>query len=197
MSNSILFLILIPISLTLLVGFFIGRGINRKKIINMGKLLERIIKPQDKLYTKLGDVVGFKARYRKEGFRRIEISYLLLPRQSLLILPISFLLLKRDRLFLIIKFFKKFKNPVHLIKKPLEEMKERKWNFYEKINGFYYISNINFPLIKSLVRFKNLRHVAIFRDHLYVSMYPDSLTEEIISEIMQIALKLKGNEHSF
>ncbi len=88
--------------LALALAYQRGRKVNLALIHRVSEALERAFEPDDKLYTWIGGLVGFHAKYHFESgpVERIEATVTLLPRHSPLFMPISWLLFRSDRLFL-------------------------------------------------------------------------------------------------
>lgn len=161
-------LVLIVVSLIIIGGFYFGKRRNLSIILDFVKILEETIKPEDKEYTWIGGVAGFKASYRKKGFKKIEITFTLLPRQSILFLPFSYLFFKGDRIFLIIEPLHGFKEEWHLIKGKIpQDIKRKKWELVKKIKSFTFLGK-NFPkeLLK-FIQYKGIKHIAKSNNMLY------------------------------
>jgi len=114
-----LFAILVLFAGVATLQFFYGRKLNILIMKNVVDELEQVIKPKDQLYTWLGGYVGFKAEYSIDDpeIEKVEVTLTLLPRQSILYLPISKLTLKGDRLFFVIRCRHAVKGDVHAVKK--------------------------------------------------------------------------------
>ncbi len=117
MADQILFITLIFLAIITTVYYFWGRRRNLTMVKTIGRALEQILDPVDRDYTWLGGTIGFHARYRTDGFRSVETTLTLLPRQSLLYYPVSFMVSGFDRLYM--TFFLKGKPlpECHLIEK--------------------------------------------------------------------------------
>lgn len=129
--NSLLFILFLLFTFLLLLGYERGRRKNIKLMKDISRLLEEIIEPEDKEYTLIGGVAGFKALYRK-GEVEVRALLVLLPRMSLLYLPLSYLLGRRDRLILKVKRGGgEFEYTFDLKdKRNLEEEIKKKWHYY-------------------------------------------------------------------
>ncbi|MBI4392061.1 MAG: hypothetical protein HY575_09245 [candidate division NC10 bacterium] len=102
MTQEQLFLVLVLAAGLLTLGYFRGRRINLGLARAIGSELERTLHPKDQTYTWLGGVLGFRAEYRSNGaVPRVEATLTLLPRHSLLYLPVARLLSGGDRLFVV------------------------------------------------------------------------------------------------
>ncbi len=84
------------------VSFFYGRKKNLIYIRDYSRELENALNPVDKIYHWIGLYAGFRAYYTLKGaIKKVEATIVLLPRQSIFYLPISFLTLKHDRYYLV------------------------------------------------------------------------------------------------
>jgi len=108
----------IIISLWLVIGFQIGQRRNLRYIKTISRVLEDTLRVRDKKYTLIGGVVGFHAEYRTGGFERVEAIVSLIPRQSLLYLPLVWLRGGYDRLDLIFYCKGSLSGEAHIIKGP-------------------------------------------------------------------------------
>ncbi len=114
-----LFAILLLFAGVATLQFFYGRKLNLMIMKNAVVELEETIKPKDQLYTWLGGYVGFRAEYKIDDpdIDSVEVTLTLLPRQSILYLPISKLTFREDRLFFVLKCRHAVKGDVHAVKK--------------------------------------------------------------------------------
>jgi hypothetical protein len=180
MTQAQIILLFVVLGGIISLQFFKGRKINTFMMIQYIREFEKELKPKDKIYTYIGGYVGFKANYEinENSIRNIDLTLTLLPRQSILYLPISYLTRKHDRLYVIFRFKERFGYDAHIIKK----------NFYfpgpiiENIETFkkdeILIDNIKFlvfyknrndldrliEITKNSVGFLNLRHIGYTRE---------------------------------
>ncbi len=101
MSEGIFILLIFAVSGLVYIQFLRGRRRNLTLMKNFIRFAEELFRPIDKTYTWLGGVAGFKAVYELPGDIALELTYILLPRQSLLYFPISKFLMKSDRIFVV------------------------------------------------------------------------------------------------
>ncbi len=178
------FLIFIILSIILIIGFYFGRQKNISIMLNFAKHLEELVKPEDKEYQWIGGIAGFKAKFKKRGFKRIEITFTLLPRHSLLFLPFSYLFFKGDRIFIVIEPINHFKKEWHLLNKKVPEpIKRRKWKIFKKINGFIFLGNDYTHRIEELVKYKEIKHISISKNIFYGYILRRKRTKEIMKHI--------------
>lgn len=116
MTDTQLFLALIVVAAGLTLGYFRGRRKNLGLARTISRELEAVLHPKDQTYTWLGGVLGFKAEYRGvSGTNRVEATLTLLPRHSLLYLPVAWLLSGGDRLFVVAYPTKPIKGETHIV----------------------------------------------------------------------------------
>lgn len=116
MNDGQLFLLLILVAVGLTLGYFRGRRKNLEMARAISRELEAALHPKDQTYTWLGGVLGFKAEYRGVSeTNRVEATLTLLPRHSLLYLPVAWLLSGGDRLFVVAYPTKPIKGEAHIV----------------------------------------------------------------------------------
>jgi len=116
-TAPVLFLI---IAFTGLVTYGIYWGVrhNRRVLLTVFNSLIAVIKPHDTAFTSIGGCVGCHARlYPREQspVTQIDATLTLLPRHSWLYMPISFLIMRYDRLFITVHVTARFPGEGHLI----------------------------------------------------------------------------------
>ncbi len=172
-----LFLITI-LTLLVLAGYSLGRKKNLSIVKSVGNTLEEILKPDDQDYTWLGGSIGFRANYKCKDFEKVEATLTLLPRQSPLYYPVSFLVSGFDKLYVTFFLKSKIKSEGHIINKRYFKFRNPKIDNVQKLSeeehdGFLVLSQdqrirsalLNF--FKELDRggfLKILKHVAIVPD---------------------------------
>ncbi|MCX8095049.1 MAG: hypothetical protein N3D74_02515 [Caldisericia bacterium] len=178
-QGQIILLMLILGGLTSL-QFFKGRKLNTLMMVKYIRDFEENLKPKDKLYTYIGGYIGFKANYdfNDKLIKKLELTLTLLPRHSLLYLPISYLTRKHDRLYVVLRLNEKFGYDAHIIKKHfyfpgpmidnIETYKKENMTFDGKEFYVFYKNKIDLEnlieLSKDTVGFKNLRHIGYTRE---------------------------------
>ena len=103
MTNMFIFYIFVFISIILVAGYFLGKKRNKQISTTALKTLEEIIKPGDQIITNIGGVVGYHVEMKFEEeqyFEDLRGTITLMPRHSLLYLPISKIFRKFDRFYL-------------------------------------------------------------------------------------------------
>jgi hypothetical protein len=150
------FFLFVAFSCMLSVAYFWGRRRNRRLFLSAFNDLIDVAKPDDQTFTNIGGAVGYHANLimkKKSPFSKIEATITLLPRHSMLYMPISKLIMKFDRLFITLHPRARLPGEGHLIEKTyagfrgpkitnahLLEKSEIKWGrhdfylYYEKYN---------------------------------------------------------------
>ena len=202
-----LFLILI-LTLLVLAGYSFGRKKNLSIVKSVGKTLEEILKPDDQNYTWLGGSIGFNANYKCKDFEKVESTLTLLPRQSPLYYPVSFLVSEFDRLYVTFFLKSKIKSEGHIINKRYFKFRGPRIDNVQKLleeerDGFLILSQdqrirstvLNF--FKELNRegfLEILKHIAIVPDRntVFILVVPrKELWNGVIEKAAGFALKLK------
>ncbi|MFO7801220.1 MAG: hypothetical protein R6V55_02860 [Desulfovermiculus sp.] len=116
-----IFFLFVGFSLALTWGYFRGKRRNRELYVSAFQDLIRIFKPDDQKFTNIGGAIGYHGnlyfKKKKAFLSQVDATITMLPRHSLLYLPVSKLIRKYDRLFL----------ELHLKNQPAGE-----WHLLEK-----------------------------------------------------------------
>ncbi len=200
MANEIvtqqpIFYLFIAFTILLTLGYSWGRRANKRIHLSAFHALIDTVKPKDQNFTTIGGQTGYHANLVPKKnllVRRVDATITLLPRQSLLYLPISLLTFRFDRFFLVMFFGKKAMGLVsegHLIEKNYSkfrgpkitnedklQLEEMRWGDKEFL--LYYEDE---DIKQDLLNLKNqltapgyLRHVAVVpeKDQAYLFMIP-------------------------
>lgn len=190
-----LFYLFIAVTILLSLGYTWGRRRNRRIFITAFEELKAILKPRDQQYTNIGGLSGYHANFvpnKSSAIRRADVTITLMPRQSWLWYPFSFLTRKFDRLFLTFELSRSSFGTLkegHLIEKRYARLpgariehedtlqKERlRWG--EKEWTLYYVDEeIKQALLNCKERLgepKTLRHLALVpeRERIFLFMIP-------------------------
>ncbi len=114
--SGIWFVVLLLSSAVLIITYQLGNKKNLRMMKELSLMLERALRPSDKEYTLLGGVLGFSATYKIKGFRDVKASLFLLPRQSLLYLPIAILRTGYDSLEILFYLNKPVNEEAHVVR---------------------------------------------------------------------------------
>jgi hypothetical protein len=92
---------LIVLALVTTAGYFWGRKKNRWIGGWISKETEAALHPEDTRYVNIGGTIGYHFTYAlKSPFKEAKGTFSLLPRQSILYLPLSLLIRRHDRFYL-------------------------------------------------------------------------------------------------
>jgi hypothetical protein len=174
-----LFYLFIAFSLFLSLGYYWGRRRNKNIFLSAFNDLVEIVKPDDQKFTNIGGTIGYHANLfvKKKGpVSQVDATITMLPRQSLLYMPISKLIMRHDRLFLTLYLTKTPSGEGHLIEKKYAAFRgpkvvnaanlnreETRWGdldfilYYENLKIRDHLAN----LMKDHPDPGNLRHVAL------------------------------------
>jgi hypothetical protein len=110
---------LLGLALFTTLGYFRGRKKNAWIAGHIGKETEEVLRPHDTEYVNFGGTIGYNLVYKLKGpFREAKGTFTLLPRQSLLYLPISLLVSRHDRYYLQLFATGKLAGEGHIVAKP-------------------------------------------------------------------------------
>jgi hypothetical protein len=112
------FFLFVAFSCLLSVVYFWGRRANQRLYLSVFDELTDVFKPKDQTFTSIGGVVGYHAKFilKKESiFSKVDATITLLPRHSLLYLPLSKLIMEFDRLFVTLHMKSALPGEGHLI----------------------------------------------------------------------------------
>jgi len=176
MDVELIFLILL-LSAIAMYQFFQGRKLNLMMMSRVSKDLENALKPADKEYTWLGGYVGFRANYSLEH-GEVEATLTLLPRHALLYFPISLIVNRSDRLYLVFRGRIALEE-IHIFGKRRmlrrSERRELKGLKLEEMDGFEFSGDSTeaAELIERLsLDSRTLFHLYAKEDHLFILMDP-------------------------
>ncbi|WP_455382197.1 hypothetical protein [Salinispira pacifica] len=99
------FYLFIALSVLLSLGYAWGARRNKRILNQAFSDLAEIFKPKDQQFTNIGGLSGYHANFiphRNRYIRRVDATVTLLPRQSWLYLPISRLIRRFDRLYMVL-----------------------------------------------------------------------------------------------
>jgi len=108
--------LLVILGLAASLQYWRGRRLNLTLIRELSRQMEESLQPTDKNYTWIGGYVGIVAEYdlKHEIYEKVKGTISLLPHHSLLYFPISLLLGRRDRVYLLIYPKRKLKGKAHI-----------------------------------------------------------------------------------
>jgi len=116
-----LFLLFIAFSFLLSVVYYWGRRANKRVFLDAFNDLVDVVRPDDQRFTNIGGLVGYHANLlinqKDRPFSKVEATITLLPRHSLLYMPISLMIMRFDRLFITLHQRGTLAGEGHLIEK--------------------------------------------------------------------------------
>jgi hypothetical protein len=108
---------LIVLALMTTAGYFWGRKKNRWIGGWISKETEAALQPKDTQYVNIGGTIGYHFTYAlKAPFKEAKGTFALLPRQSILYLPISFLIRRHDRYYLQLYTDERLPGEAHILR---------------------------------------------------------------------------------
>jgi hypothetical protein len=108
---------LIVLALITTAGYFWGRKKNRWIGGWISRETEAALHPRDTQYVNIGGTIGYHFTYALEApFTEAKGTFTLLPRQSILYLPLSFLIRRHDRYYLQIYTDKRLPGEAHILR---------------------------------------------------------------------------------
>jgi len=209
-TGPIFFGILLLAGVTVL-QFYRGRRKNLEILEKSIRILEEAIRPKSKEYTVIGIYVGYHAKYLVDrgGVRELDTTVVLLPRQSLLYIPIAIMTSRFDRLYLVFKLSRAPYAEAHLVRKGYYRLgvKRAIKNFESmvcesvEVGGVgYYLLYTSRSMAEKLLKFANelsrpsiLNHVAIVPklNRLYISAKLDpNVLRELVAKSYALAREI-------
>lgn len=108
---------LIVLAVMTTAGYFWGRKKNRWIGGWIAKETEAALQPKDTQYVNIGGTIGYHFTYALTApFKEAKGTFTLLPRQSILYLPISFLIRRHDRYFLQLYTEERLPGEAHILR---------------------------------------------------------------------------------
>lgn len=196
-----LFYLFIAVTILLSLGYTWGRRRNRRIFLTAFNDLIAILKPRDQQYTNIGGASGYHANFipnKSSAIRRADVTITLMPRQSWLWYPFSFLTRKFDRFFLTFELAKSSFGTIregHLIEKGYSripgarienvdslEQEQLTWGGLE-FTLYYEDQEVKEALVECKNRLgepRTLRHLALVpeRERIFLFMIPKLGTVE-------------------
>ncbi|AEC52396.1 hypothetical protein PNA2_1481 [Pyrococcus sp. NA2] len=212
MNFSTIILIIMVLAAVSTLQFYKGRKLNLLLMQHYLRSVEDILKPVDKEYIWLGGYVGFRAYYklRDKDVLKFEYTLTLLPRQSILYFPISLLISRHDKMYVVIRPTFEVKREVHFLQKGYFRIKPRIEREVELLKGEEEVNGVKFEVLyekrrdieivkNSLEKFpkiKNIKHVAIVpkTNVIYFFFKPEPETiDEYVNKMIRLVKELARN----
>ena len=132
------FFLFVAFSCLLTAGYIWGRRKNKKIVLAVFKDLTDVIRPDDQTFTNIGGAIGYHAKLivKKKGalLSQADATITLLPRHSLLYLPISKIIRKYDRLFITLYLKRPPPEESHLIEAKYSGFRGSKIDNAQRLN---------------------------------------------------------------
>ena len=110
------FAVLLSLSIAIAIWYLVGYRRNLRLIERVSRNIEEALRPSDKEYVWLGGVLGFTGSFEVVDFKKVTASVFMLPRQSVLYYPFSYITTGYDRLEVFFYLKKKVYNEIHIIR---------------------------------------------------------------------------------
>ncbi len=109
--------LILVLALAATLGYFRGRKKNKWIAGWIADECENVLRPKHTEYTNIGGTIGYNFTYSLHPpYKEAKGTFTLLPRQSLLYLPLSLLLVRHDRFYLHIYASKKLLAEGHIVR---------------------------------------------------------------------------------
>jgi len=197
-----IFLLIVAASAIAVLQYFRGRRYNLALLRYSMDVLEKILRPRDKIFHVVGLYVGYKGVLWLDykALSRSEVTVLLMPRYSAFYYPLSKLITRFDKVYLTYWFNRDIGGEAHVIKEgayrrsPKSVVKNvDKMQFSETFikGNKYYLVYDDGAIVRKLVRFietlsnpDHVNHVAIVPENksIYIFAKLDITTFEDIVE---------------
>jgi len=132
------FLLFVAFSFFLATGYLWGKRQNKKIVLAVFKDLMDVIRPDDQTFTNIGGAIGYHAKLlvKKKGalLSLADATITLLPRHSLLYLPLSKIIRKYDRLFITLYLKRPPPEESHLIEAKYSGFRGSKIDNTQRLN---------------------------------------------------------------
>ncbi|WP_048146928.1 hypothetical protein [Pyrococcus abyssi] len=199
MEFSTMILLIMVLAAVSTLQFYKGRKLNLLLMQHYLRSIEAVVKPKDKDYVWLGGYVGFRAYYKLEDkdILKFEYTLTLLPRQSILYFPISLLINRHDKLYVVVRPTFDIKREVHFLQKGYFRMKPRIEREIELLKGEEEINGVKFEVlyeksrdveavkefISGFSKVKNVKHVALVPKtnviYVFFKPEPESIEDDV------------------
>ncbi len=128
------FLFFFAITILLILWYSWGRNTNLKRAQITSAILEKTLKPLDQTYTWIGGVIGFYATYKVKGFKAVECTYRMLPRQSFLYYLFVLLTKRSDTIDILFRTGNRGQPEFHVLRSRFLGIPEKTDMRYEKVS---------------------------------------------------------------
>lgn len=129
--------LLVILGLVASLQYWRGRRLNLTLIRELVRQMEEALQPVNKNYTWIGGYVGVVAEYdlKHEVYEKVKGTISLLPHHSLLYFPISLLLGRRDRVYILIYPKRKLKGKAHITRGKIKGISQASFKDTVRVKG--------------------------------------------------------------
>ncbi|MBC7322346.1 MAG: hypothetical protein H5T90_04460 [Acetomicrobium sp.] len=129
--------LLVILGLVASLQYWRGRRLNLTLIRELSRQMEEALQPVNKNYTWIGGYVGVVAEYdlKHEVYEKVKGTISLLPHHSLLYFPISLLLGRRDRVYILIYPKRKLKGKAHITTRKIKGITQASFKDTVRVKG--------------------------------------------------------------
>ncbi len=219
-TSQPIFYLFIALSILLSLGYAWGARRNKKILKRSFDDLVGIFNPKDQQYTNIGGLSGYHANFiphRNRYVRRVDATVTLLPRQSWLYYPISKLVRRYDRFYMVLHLAPEMMGRItegHIIEKAYSRFHGAKIENENRLSKeilqwggktfFLYFENEDMKgaLVRCMEMLGNpgsLRHVALVpeQERMFLFMIPKpGQVKEVVSRVHQWFTQLLGSRQS-
>ncbi|MEN2995706.1 MAG: hypothetical protein ABC360_01635 [Acetomicrobium sp.] len=129
--------LLVILGLVASLQYWRGRRLNLTLIRELSRQMEEVLQPVNKNYTWIGGYVGVVAEYdlKHDVYEKVKGTISLLPHHSLLYFPISLLLGRRDRVYILIYPKRKLKGKAHITRGKIKGISQTSFKDTVRVKG--------------------------------------------------------------
>lgn len=129
--------LLVILGLVASLQYWRGRRLNLTLIRELSRQMEEALQPVNKNYTWIGGYVGVVAEYdlKHEVYEKVKGTISLLPHHSLLYFPISLLLGRRDRVYILIYPKRKLKGKANITRGKIKGISQASFKDTVRVKG--------------------------------------------------------------
>lgn len=129
--------LLVILGLVASLQYWRGRRLNLTLIRELVGQMEEVLQPVNKNYTWIGGYVGVVAEYdlKHDVYEKVRGTISLLPHHSLLYFPLSLLLGRRDRVYILIYPKRKLKGKAHITRGKIKGISQTSFKDTVRVKG--------------------------------------------------------------
>ncbi|WP_286974779.1 hypothetical protein [Acetomicrobium sp. UBA5826] len=129
--------LLVILGLVASLQYWRGRRLNLTLIRELSRQMEEALQPVNKNYTWIGGYVGVVAEYdlKHEVYEKVKGTISLLPHHSLLYFPLSLLLGRKDRVYILIYPKRNLKGKAHIARGKIKGISQASFKDTVRVKG--------------------------------------------------------------